>query len=140
MLPDMFPLGPFLVEASGRLLFRNPEVTSGFSFAWRGRRFAAVLGEGRMGLSGVLGCVPSSAAGVERRAASFAAVRALPRCLPPGWRLLLLPDHRVQVQAEETMDWPANAAAVLQPVVRFLLALAPYLDLLEESGLAVARV
>jgi hypothetical protein len=134
MIPDGFPLGPFLVGEDGRLLFRSKDVRPQFRFAWRGRRFAALLSDGAMELTGVLGQVPSSGADAERRDAAFVLVRALPRCLPAGWSLLLMPDHRLQVRASRPMAWPANATALMQPVVGFLLTLGPVLDLLEENG------
>jgi hypothetical protein len=135
LLPGAFPLGPFIVEESGRLSFRSPDQSAGFSFAWRDRRFSALLQEGRVVLTGCLGKVPSTALGPARREAALVLLRALPRLLPRGWALRLTPDHRLQIKAAEPMAWPAHATELIQPLVRFLLRLAPYLDLLDESGL-----
>jgi hypothetical protein len=136
MLPDIFPLGPFLVEESGRLLVKEPGSKPGFSFLWRGRRFSVALAERSMAWTAILGKVPSSATGRERREAGLAALRALPQILPSGWTLRLTADHRVQLSAETEMAWPAHVSMLMQPVVRFLLAVGPYLDLIEEAGLS----
>jgi hypothetical protein len=135
MLPDIFPLGPFLVEADGKLSFRREGTSPSFSFIWRERRFSAVLQTGVMRLTGVIGQVPSSAGGKERRDAALAALRMVPRLLPHRWVLRLRPDHRLLLEVEQPMDWPAHISALLQPLVGFLLAIAPYLDLVEEADL-----
>ncbi len=139
LLQGAFPLGPFIVESSGKLTFRSPERGAGFSFIWRGRRFSAALRESSISLTGILGLVPSSAAGARRREAALENLRALPRALPPGWALRLTPDHRVQIKAIEDMEWPAHATELILPLVRFLLRLAPYLDLMDESELGPAN-
>ncbi len=135
MLAGGVPLGPFIVDHGGRLSFRSVETSAGFSFSWRGRRFSALLKQGSVGLTGVLGQVPSSASGAARREAAFAAARALPRYLPTGWALTLTPDHRLQIKAEETMAWPADVTALIVPLVHFLLRMAPYLDLMDDADL-----
>ena len=138
MLSGGFPLGPFMVEEDGRLAFRAGERQAGFSFQWRGRAFAVALNGRRMELSGVLGLVPSSARNRAAREAAFVLLRALPRGLPAGWGLRLMPDHRIRILAEEGLAWPANMSELMQPIVRFLLLAAPYLDLMDETGLAPA--
>jgi hypothetical protein len=135
LLQGAFPLGPFLVEASGKLTFRSPEQGAGFSFLWRGRRFSAALKDSSISLTGNLGLVPSSAAGASRRETALANLRVLPRTLPNGWALRLTPDHRIQIKVTEDMEWPASATDLMLPLVRFLLRLAPYLDLMDESEL-----
>ncbi len=141
MLPGAFPLGPFMVEESGKLGFRSPETGARFSFIWRGRRFSAVLRHGSIELAGVLGLVPSSASagGSGQRVAALAALRGLPRALPRGWALRLMPDHRIQIEAAERMEWPAHATDLMLPLVLFLLRLAPFLDLLDENELGPAN-
>jgi len=59
--------------------------------------------------------------------------------LPSGWALRLTPDHRIQIKATENMEWPAHATDLIVPLVRFLLRLAPYLDLMDESELGPAN-
>jgi hypothetical protein len=139
VLPGAFPLGPFVVEETGKLTFRAPGDTASFSFIWRGRRFSAALVNGSVALTGVLGLVPSSASGPGRREAALAALRALPRALPTGWALRLTPDHRIQIKALEGMEWPAHATDLMLPLVRFLLRLSPYLDLMDEAELGPAN-
>jgi len=136
VLPGAFPLGPFVVEESGRLSFRTPGHSAAFCFAWRGHRFSARLQEGTVALTGNLGKVPSTANGPERRQTALNLLRALPRSLPKSWALLLTPDHRIQIKATEPMAWPAHATDLMQPLVRFLLRLSPYLDLMEEADLS----
>ena len=46
----------------------------------------------------------------------------------------LLPDHRVQLQSEATLTTPPTATSLIAAMVRFALALDPYLDRLEEAG------
>jgi len=137
VLAGGFPLGPFIVDDGGKLSFRTVEHGAGFSFSWRGRRFSALLKQGSVDLTGVVGRVPSSAGGAARREVAFAAARALPRLLPSGWALTLMPDHRLQIQAEERMAWPAYAADLIVPIVHFLLRIAPYLDLMDEAELGL---
>ena len=134
MLPGAFPLGPFIVEENGRLSFRTPDQMARFCFAWRGYRFSAELKQGTVTLAGSLGQVPSSVGGTTRRQTALSLLRALPRSLPKGWALLLTPDHRLQIEAVEPVAWPPHATDLMQPLVRFLLRLAPYLDLMEEAA------
>ncbi len=137
MLSAPLPLGPFLVDETGRLRFRVAGMTPAFTFAWRGRRFGAVLEDGHVTLTSTVAQVPSTSSGTGQREEAFAAVRALPATLPALWNFRLLPDHRVQIETRQPMEWPASAPGLMQPLVDFLLGLAPYLDLLEEIGLAV---
>jgi hypothetical protein len=135
VLPGAFPLGPFLVEESGRLTFRSPNQEAALSFMWHGRRFSARIVPGRINLTSIIGNVPSTAAGPHRRQPALGCLRALPSVLPPGWAIRLTPDHRVHIDVAETMDWPAHATDLMLPLLRFLLKLGPYLDLLDESEL-----
>ncbi len=137
MLPGVFPLGPFLVEESGKLTFRSPNQEAALSFAWHGRRFSARIVPGRIKFSSVIGHIPSSASGAHRRQSALTCMRALPPLLPPDWSVRLSPDHRVHVDVAETMEWPAHATDLMIPLLRFLLQLGPYLDLLDESELGV---
>ena len=59
-------------------------------------------------------------------------VRSLPATLPRAWRLNLLADHRIELASEEPLDLPASAIDLVTLITQFLLALAPYLDLMEE--------
>ena len=44
--------------------------------------------------------------------------------------------ERIRIEAEAPMDCPANATALIAALVRFALALDPYLDALEAGGAA----
>ena len=137
-----FKLGPFMVDSGGRLSPSEPEKIPAFLFRWRNRVVRARLAEaspadGRLALQSTLGRVPSTA-GISdetRRPRSFAAMHWLPRSVPPGWRVTLLADHRVWLETETQIALPITAAALITEITRFLLALGPYLDLLNEEGL-----
>jgi hypothetical protein len=130
--PDAaFPHGPFLVGGDGSL---HPRAAPSLRFAWRGRRCEACLAGGRMRLTASAGAVPYTAESPGQRAALLAALRALPPELPPGWRLSLLPDHRLRLETEEEMPGPTTATALIVRLVAFALALDPYLDRLESAG------
>ena len=80
--------------------------------------------------------IPSTAERPADRPRAFAAVAGLPRNLPTGWQARLLPDHRIRIAAEAPMDCPSNVTALVAAMVRFALALDPYLDALEAEGAA----
>jgi hypothetical protein len=96
-----------------------------------------------LALQAMLGRVPSTGgvAGevpprIDDRERLFILLRGLQKVLPPLWRLRLLADHRVRVEAEEPLEWPTTATGLMTSVTQFVLALAPYLDLLDETGIA----
>ena len=97
----------------------------------------AMLGADRtMVLRTVLGRVPSTASGrTADRPQSFGLLRALASVAPEGWRVTLLPDHRAVLEATMTLPDPVTAANLLTGITDFLLRLAPYLDLADESGM-----
>jgi hypothetical protein len=140
-----FMLGPFAVDAMGRLAPRGPHALPGFLFRWRGRVIHAKFEQSdpqqdRLVLYATLGRVPSTAGAREMgsRRQSFQLLRLLPQALPGPWRVVLLPDHRVRLEADSEVVLPITATALLVAVTRFLLELAPYLDLLDEAGIAGA--
>jgi hypothetical protein len=57
--------------------------------------------------------------------------------VPPDWRVSLLPDHRVLLETEAPIDLPITAAALLSRITSFVLELAPFVELLDETGLTV---
>jgi hypothetical protein len=137
-----FRLGPFCVDADGRLSPGTPEMFPSFHVTWRGRGVQARLtGTGPRGgilaLRAILGRVPSTGRPEEGQAlprrAAFAAVRTLPGTLPPGWKVELLPDHRILAEAQDHLELPTRAENLVTELTLFLLRLAPYLDLLEEG-------
>ena len=132
-----FTLGPFKVERDGRLAPSSDSVSPSFTFQWRGRTMRTMLGADRgMVLRTVLGRVPSTASGrTADRPQSFGLMRALATETPVGWHVALLPDHRAVLEATMTLPDPVTAANLLTGITDFLLRLAPYLDLADESGM-----
>jgi hypothetical protein len=137
-----FKLGPFTVDSEGRLSPCESETIPAFLFRWRNRVVHARLAQagpqdGRLALQSTLGRVPSTANAPDAalRSRSFALLHWLPRSVPLGWRAFLLADHRVCLETEARIALPITAAAMITEVTRFLLTLAPYLDLLDEAGL-----
>lgn len=142
-----FVLGPFAVDAMGRLAPRGPSALPGFFFRWRGRLIRARFEQanpklGRLVLHATLGRVPSSASRRDSglRPQSFQLLHLLPRALPGPWRVLLLPDHCVRLEADSQVTLPITATDLLVELARFLLELAPYLDLLDEAGIGGVSV
>jgi len=140
-----FQLGPFHVGPDGRVALASADRRPHFSILWRGCRVEADLGAGagdtglgELSLRAMVGRVPSTARFAGRalceRDAVFAALRSLPATLPPGWRADLLADHRVAVLTATKVEMPTTITSLLTDVTQFLLALGPYLDLLEELG------
>ena len=137
-----FRLGPFIVDADGRLTPTTPQQFPAFHIAWHGLVVHARLAStgpqgGALALRTVLGRVPSTgrpeAAEILPRQTAFATLRALPPTLPPGLTVELLPDHRVLTQAQTQLSLPTSAENLLTELTLFLLRLAPYLDLLAEG-------
>jgi hypothetical protein len=138
-----FMLGPFAVDAMGRLAPNGPAAFPGFYFRWRGRAIHAKFEHtdpprGRLVLQARLGRIPSTANPRDSglRPQSFQLLNLLPRALPGSGRLSLLPDHRVQLEAGSQVTLPITATDLLVELTRFALDLAPYLDLLDEAGIA----
>ncbi len=141
-------LGPFAVDAEGRLSPSEPDRPAGFGFRWRERAMRAQLGAagaadtlamagaGTLAMQATLGRVPSTASHDQAmlRPHSFATVRGLQGGLPEAWRVQLMPDHRVILRTEAVVALPITTEALLVEITQFLLGLSPYLDLLDELG------
>jgi hypothetical protein len=56
------------------------------------------------------------------------------RCRAEGWSMGLTPDHRIRFEADLALVPPTNAPELVAALVRFVLALDPYLDRLEAAG------
>lgn len=137
---EPFPFGPFTVHPpTGGLSPRSPAQRPALRFAWRGRPCEAELAADRVSLAAIAARIPSSAErGADRRGA-FAALAALPGDLPEGWRLHLLPDHRIRLETAAPIEGePPTAVRLIAALVRFGLALDPYLDRLEAVGATAA--
>lgn len=129
------PLGPFLVAPDGTLDLRCAG-SSNFSFIWRKRRFFVRVSSPQLTMTTALGRIPSTAVSQAQRVAALRVLAPLRLCLPGGSALRLLPDHRIQLELQQPMEWPNSISQLLAPVVAVLLRAAPVLDFADESGLA----
>ena len=139
-----FTLGPFSIDAEGRLAPARPDLSPGFSVRWRGRVIHARLSQrdsrdGRLRLRSTLGRVPSTAVDPTARTVCLRAISALPPTLPEVWTVRLLPDHRPQLEAETTVALPITVSTLVTEMTAFLLELSPYLDILDEAGVGLVR-
>ena len=60
--------------------------------------------------------------------------------MPSDWRVVLLADHRVWLETEPRVELPITAASLITEITRFALDLAPYLELMDETGLTLSGV
>lgn len=127
------PLGPFAVDRDGTLQPRAPGLRPTMRFAWRGRRCEAALTREEVRLAALAGRIPSTAEAPACRPGVFEAIAALPGQLPAGWRARLLPDHRLMLEASAPLSEPPTATELVAAMVRFALALDPYLDRLDSA-------
>ena len=127
-------LGSFAIDPSGTLTPRAPGLQPELRFAWRGRPCRAALTEDELHLAAIAGRIPSTADPMANRPGALAALAELPTAMPDGWRLSLLPDHRVCLETREALDGPPTAVTLVTRLVRFALALDPYLERLEAAG------
>jgi hypothetical protein len=126
-------LGPFAIDRDGTLTPREPGLRPAMRFAWRGRWCEAALAGDTVQLATVAGRIPSTAEPGSDRPQAFGAMAALPGSLPPGWRARLLPDHRIMLESSAALSEPPTATELVAAMVRFALALDPYLDRLESA-------
>ncbi len=127
-------LGPFVLDKALTITLQGSAANYGFRF--RDRVVHASLGENGLRLEVELGRVPSSAHGAASRRHLLATLANLPNMLPPEWQLVLRPDHRLDVATLLPVHWPLSAVDLVVAKTGFLLALGPYLDVLEEAGVA----
>jgi hypothetical protein len=79
--------------------------------------------------------VPSSAAaGAARREEVLALLRDMADNPPGPLQGGLSADHRLVLQGNQPLAMPVTARALVGQVVRFLLDVAPYLDVAGEAG------
>jgi hypothetical protein len=126
-------LGPFAVERDGTLTPRQAGLQPAMRFAWRQRRCEASLADGRVRLASRAARIPFSAEAGADRERAFATLAALPGSLPRGWKARLLPDHSITLETEAPLEAPPTAVGLVAAMVRFALALDPYLDRLEAA-------
>jgi hypothetical protein len=138
---EPFHIGPFEVDRSGGISLKEQHEITSFVVSWRGCSVLAKLREGDEGdahlrLEAALGRIPSTAGEQDTvRSRCFAILRALPGALPDGWQLRLLPDHRMRLETSQTVALPITVTDLVARLTCFLLALDPYLDLLQEAGI-----
>ena len=128
----MMTLGPFAVAPDGTLSPRAPGLSPAIRFAWRGRICEALMQEGGLRLRAIAGRIPSTAERGADRHFTARAVAGLPAEMPEGWLLRLTADHRLAVETSTASH--TTAVALLGEMVRFAMALDPYLDRLEGVG------
>lgn len=131
---ETIELGGFAVAPDGAIMPRQDPEPPALRFAWRGRPCRARVDAGGIRLSADAARIPSTADPGADRPRAFAALAALTGRLPPGWHLRLTADHRIRLEAEAPLGRPSNATALVAALVRFALALDPYLDALESGG------
>ncbi len=141
----LMTLGPFSVDRNGLLQPASPEHFPSFSVRWRGRQLHARLidrhgggSDGELEFTSQLGRVPSSAAPPNRagqRETTLSLLRTLPSLAPPNWVIRLSADHSVTFATTTTVPFPTSAVSLIGLVTEQLLALAPYLGVLDEAGL-----
>jgi hypothetical protein len=127
-------LGPFAVDAEGRLAPARDDCSPGFSVRWRGRVVHARLADGSLAMETVLGRVASSARDVTARTDGLKALRAMTRTLPAGWRLTLMADHRPRLETAAVLPMPVTVTRLVTELTAFLLELSPWLDWMDEVG------
>jgi hypothetical protein len=136
-----FTLGPFEVDSEGRLSPIEHQASPAFLFRWRDRVVRSHLAltdatTGRLSMQTVVGRIPSTAVTPDEtlRPRSFALLHWLSNGVPKDWQMRLSPDHRVSLTTEVPVELPITAVALVTRITCFALALAPYLDLLDEAG------
>ena len=141
-----FRLGPFSVDAEGRLSLSRPAAAPAFLFRCQDRVVRAHLEQSdadveRLTLQVALARVPSSASTPDGtlRPRSFALLRWLEKAAPPAWRVVLLADHRARLETKRRINLPITAAALIGGLTSFALDLAPYLALMDDIGLTVSE-
>ena len=143
---ETFTLGPFLVEAGGRLRPARSDQPPGFRVRWRGRVVHAVVtsdgsdgtGNGRLRIETILGRVPSTSPEPSSRLASLRTLRDLAEALPDTWTIRLLPDYQPRLDVETAIELPITVTNLVTELTTFLLDLSPYLDLMDQAGLQPA--
>ena len=140
-----FKLGPFSVDAEGRLSPCDPVTAPVFLFRWHHRLVRARIDQadietGRLILQVTLARVRSTASTPDEtlRPRSFALLHWLERTVPQAWQVALLADHRVWMETTTSIALPITAASLITEITEFALQLVPYLELMDEAGLTLA--
>jgi hypothetical protein len=141
-------IGPLKLDAAGLLSPASPASFPAFCVRWRNRTVHARLvtqagadDSGRLEFSGLLGRVPSTAGPAShaaQRDSALTLLRRLPNLVPAGWTISLSADHTVLFAITTPVDLPISAVSLISKVTLFLLALTPYLDVLDKEGVTFA--
>ena len=136
-------LGPFFVDAEGRLSPAEQGTTPGFSVQWHGRVIHARLvwgdtPQGSLSIKCDLGRIPSTANDPAARAESLAFVRGLITRLPDEWQPRLMSDHQLHVALLTQVLLPIMVTELVTELAAFMLDLTPYLDMIDDAGLMAA--
>jgi hypothetical protein len=69
----------------------------------------------------------------------FQMLRNVLGALPDTWTARLLPDHQSQLEVETVVALPITVTNLVTELTLFLLALSPYLELMDQAGLGRVR-
>jgi hypothetical protein len=133
---DGLLIGPFAVAEDGAIGPASPELRPVLRFAWRGHPCEAAVGDRALTMRAWAGRIPSTAEPDACRSGAFAAISEVARDLPAGWSARLAPDHRVRLESDRSLGGPVSAVALVSEMVRFALAIEPYLDRLDAAGVS----
>jgi hypothetical protein len=64
-------------------------------------------------------------------------LRNLLNSLPATWGARILPDHESQLELESVISLPITVTNLVVELTLFLLALSPYLELMDRAGISV---
>ncbi len=139
---ENFILGPFSIDAEERLSPAHRDVSPGFRVRWRERVVHARLdqslgGGGHLHIRSGLRRIPSTASDPVMRGACFVMLRGLLNALPQACVARLLPDHQSQREVEFLVTLPITVTTLLAELTLFLLALSPYLEVMDRAGVSV---
>ena len=56
--------------------------------------------------------------------------------VPSGWEISLAADHSVRLSLDAALELPTTASVLVTTVTSLFLELAPYLDVLDDGGIA----
>ncbi len=141
-------LGPFKVDRQGLLSPSSPNLFPRFAVVWRNRLVQAQMHQpdptnakqGTLSLLAQVGRVPSTGGPANisaDRGTSLGVLRQLPRLMPKGWSLRVMADHSVVVEADQVLSLPVSAINLVTQMSLFLLALQPYLDVLDDGRIGL---
>jgi hypothetical protein len=139
---EPFILGPFSVDAEGRVSPARQGISPGFSVRWHGRIVHARLEhsaghDGCLHIRSSLRRIPSTASDPAIRVACLSMLRSLLGALPPTWTARILPDHQPELEVETTVTLPIKVTNLVAELTIFLIILSPYLDLMDRAGVTL---